>query len=115
MTNEAEFRETVHAMKNGDERAMTKVAFYKLSGSGGVGIDAFGAVVLLEKRVKDRDCEAKWMLGLCCEYGVGTEQDIERAEKLYRESCEGGNAVGDFLMKNGQGGRGTGMMKVKSL
>jgi len=58
--------------------------------------------------VKEGDCEAVWMLGLCCEYGMGIEQDVERAEVLYQESCKGGNKM--FLMKNGSGGRGSGVM-----
>ena len=103
------------AMKSGDERAKTKVAYFKLSGRGGVEVDVDGAVALLEERVKEGDCEAMWMLGICCEYGIGTEQDIQRAEKLYRESSGGGNVVGEFLMKNSKGGRGTRVMKVNGL
>ena len=97
------------------EKAKTKIAFCKLSGRDGVELDVYGAVALLEERIKEGDCEAKWMLGLCCEYGIGTEQDIERAETLYQESFEEGNAVGEFLMKSGKGRRGSGVMKVKSL
>ena len=115
MKDETQYRDAVCALKSGDERAKTKVAFFKLSGRGGVEVDADGAVALLEERVEEGDCEAMWMLGLCCEYGVGTEQDIERAEKLCQESCERGSAVGMFLMKNDESGRGTGVMKVKSL
>ena len=99
LSEEEQYREAVCAMESGDEEAKTKVARYKLSGRGGVEVDADGAVALLEERAKEGDCEARWMLGMCCEYGVGTEQDIERAEKLYREYREGGNAVGDLLMK----------------
>ena len=47
-----------------------------LSGLGGVAVDEDGAVALLQERVKDRDTDAMWMLGLCCEYGRGIEQDI---------------------------------------
>ena len=112
-SDEVQYEEAVRSRENGDERAKTKVAFYKLSGCGGVKVDANGAVALLEERAKDGDDEAKWMLGLCCEYGMGIEQDIERAEELYRESCEGGNVVGEFLMKNDRGGRGTGVMRVE--
>ena len=97
------------------ETVKTKIAFHKLSGRGGVEVDVDGAVTLLEQRVKEGDLEAMWMLGLCCEYGIGTGQDIEEAEELYGECCEGGNVVGEFLMKNGKGGRGTGVMKVNSL
>ena len=114
-SDELQYQETVRAMESGEKGAKTKVAFFKLSGRGGVKVDAEGAVAFLEERVKDGDCEAKWMLGLCCEYGIGIEQDIERAEKLYRECNEGGNVVGEFLMKNDEGGRGTGVMKVNSL
>ena len=113
-SDEVQYKEAVRAMDSGDESAKTKVAYFKLSGRGGVEVDADGAVALLEERVKDRDYEAMWMLGLCCEYGIGTEQDIERAVNLYRESYEGGNVVGGFLM-NDKGGRGTGVMKVYGL
>ena len=111
---------TIDEIVNGEvalalETAKTKIAFCKLSGRDGVEVDVDGAVALLEEREKEGDCEAKWMLGLCCEYGMGTEQDIERAETLYRESLEGGNFVGEFLVKNNMSGRGTGVMKVKSL
>ena len=114
-TDEMQYREAVCAMKSGEDSAKTKVAFYKLSGRGGVDVDGDEAVALLEERVKDGDCEAKWMLGLCFEYGIGTGQGIERAEKLYGECPEGGNVVGEFLMKNGRGERGTGVMKVNGL
>ena len=97
------------------DRARTKVAFYKLSGDGGVKINEDLAVVLLEERVRDRDGEAMWMLGLCCEYGRGTERDIERAEKLYEKSSERRNVVGEFLKQNNESGRGNGTMKVKCL
>jgi len=115
VSDETQYIEAVQAMERGDESAKTKVAYYKLSGLGGTEVDADEAVALLEDRAKEEDCEAKWMLGLCCEYGMGIEQDIERAEVLYRESREGGNIVGDFLMKNGSGGRGSGVMKVEGL
>ena len=97
------------------ETAKTKIAFCKLSGRGGVEVDMNGAIALLEERVKKGDCEAMWMLGLCYEYGMGTEQNIEKAEELYGESHDGENVVGEFLMKNGKGRRGTGVMKVNGL
>ena len=114
-SEEAQYKEAVHAMKSGDKRAKTKVAFYKLSGRGGVEVGTDEAVALLEERVKEEDCEAMWLLGLCCEYGEGIEQDTERAEKLYRDSHEGGNVVGEFLMKKGKGRRGREKMIVNGL
>jgi len=113
--DEAQRKEAERAMEKGDESAKTKVAYYKLSGRGGAEVDVEGAVALLEDRAKEEDCEAKWLLGLCCEYGIGMEQNTERAEVLYRESCEGGNAVGWFLKENDFWGRGSGVMKVESL
>ena len=109
------YKEAVSAMEKGDVKAKTKVAFYKLTGLGGVEVDEDEAVALLEERVKDGDNEAKWMLGLCCEYGMGIEQDVERAMLLYRQSMEGGNVVGKFLFENDGVGRGSGVMKVRSL
>ena len=38
--------------------------------------DADVAVALLEEKVKDRDAEAMLVLGVCCEFGMGTEQDV---------------------------------------
>ena len=115
ISDTALYGEAVSAMENGDAKAKTKVAYYKLTGVRGVEFDEDGAVALLEEREKDGDSEAKWILGLCCEYGMGIEQDIERAELLYQQSSEAGNEVGEFLMKNVRGGRGSGMMNAWSL
>ena len=112
MLNVQQYRGAVSAMDNGNVKAKTKVAFYKLSGLGCVEVDEEGAVVLLEERAKDGDSEAMWMLGLCCEYGKGTEQDYKTAKMLYMQSCTAGNAVGNFLLgNNAEGGR----MRVKGL
>ena len=62
--------------------------------------------------MKDGDGEAMWMLGLCCEYGMGTEQDVQRAESLYLESLRSGSVVGDFLVAHSEFQRGSGEMKV---
>ena len=97
---------------NSDENAKTYVAFYKLSGRGGAEIDESEAVRLLEEQEKKRDSDAMWMLGLCCEYGRGTRQDIPRAMSLYQQSSRAGNAVGKFLTKNEEE-RGVGMMRIK--
>ena len=88
---------------------LKKLSEYKLSGRGGVEKDADEAVSLLEERAKDGDNEAKWMLGLCYEYGMGTEKDIEQAASLYEQSSEGGNSIGTFFSTNYEG-RGTGKM-----
>ena len=78
MTKEGEtkYKEVVEAVEKGDSKAKTKLAYYKLSGYGGCEIDADEAVVLLKERVKDKDTDAMWLLGLCYEYGMGCEQDI---------------------------------------
>ena len=100
-------------MRSGEETSKAIIAFRKLSGRDGVEVDSKGAVAMLEECVKKGDGEAAWMLGLCCEYGIGIEQDIERAGLLYQQSCETGNAVGMFLLWNGRGGRGNGVIKQK--
>ena len=100
-----EYEKAVHAMERGDKRAKTKVAFCKLSGRGGAVFDAEGAVALLEERVKDKDAEALWMLGMCCEFGIGMEQDIKRAELLYKAPVKS-NVVGLFLWGKGKNQRG---------
>jgi len=97
------------------ERAKTEEAFRKLTGHEGAEVDEDVAVVLLEERVKDKDHEAEWMLGLCFEYGIGTERDKVQAEKLYQRSSEGGNIIGTFLVENGRNTRGSGAMTVNRL
>ena len=111
---EAQYKEVLQAVKSGDNKAKTRLAWYKLSGCGGAKIDEDGAVVLLEERVKENDAEAMWMLGLCCEYGMGCEQDLERAETLYEQSWEGGNVIGKYFAVNGRDERGSGVMRVGS-
>ena len=110
LNKEPEYNDFVSAVEGGDNNAKTKLAWYKLSGCGGAEIDEEGAVALLEERVKDKDVEAMWMLGLCYEYGMGTEQDLKRAERLYKQSRNGRSEIGKFLAKNGRFERGSGMM-----
>ena len=112
---EERYEDVLNAVESGDNKAKTKLALYKLSGRGGAKVDVDEAVALLEERVKDKDAEAMWMLGLCYEYGMGCEQDLKRAEELYKRSCEGGSVIGKFLMENGKDLRGTGMMKMNGL
>ena len=113
---ELKYDEVKSAVERGDESAKTKLAWLMLSGLGGADVDEDGAVALLEERVKEGDEDAMWMLGVCCEYGRGTEQDIERAEKLYKESRERGNEIGKFFESHGKDRRrGTGDMRMSSL
>ena len=113
-SDEERFRQAVQAMEKGDKKAKTKVALYKLTGFGGARVDPDEAVVLLEERAKERDVEAQWMLGVCLEYGIGTEQDIKRAELLYQRSNEKGSVIGKFLLENNRGGRGTGVIDLSN-
>ena len=78
ISDEQEYKDAMNAVERGENSAKTKVAWYKLSGHGGAEKDENGAVVLLEERVKEGDAEAMWMLGVCNEFGVGTEQNIKR-------------------------------------
>ena len=94
------YEEILSAVERGEESAKTKVAWYKLSWFGGA---------------QEKDGEAMWMLGLCKEYERGIERDIEGAEKLYKESKEAGNEIGEILVKKGGWERGSGKMKIRSL
>ena len=87
---------------------MTEKARWMLEGSHGMARDAEAAVALLEAKVKDGDTKAMWMLGVCCEFGMGTEQDVERAEQLCERGVKQGNATAKLLTdklknKNGRG------------
>ena len=87
-----------------------------LSGLGGVDVDEDGAVALLAERVKEGDTDAMWMLGICNEFGIGTEQDIERAVQLYEQSgYRGKNKIGKILAENTMHKRGKGHLKIKRL
>ena len=55
--------------------------------------------------MKDRECEDVWMLGLCCEFGIGKEQVIKRAESLYKESVNG-NMISHLLWAIGKKAKG---------
>ena len=111
---ELKYSEVLKEVESGDNSAKTKLAWLKLSGLGGAEVDEDGAVVLLEERVKDRDGDAMWMLGVCCEYGMGIEQDIERANDLYDKSSKAGSVIGKFLAENGKKNRGKRVMNVWS-
>ena len=101
--------------ENGEEKTETKLAWEKLSGSRSAEYDADEAVALLEECVKDGDGEAMWMLGLCKEYGLGTDQEIDKAEELYKRSKEKGNKTGKFLVSIGWCGRGRGSVTIGGL
>ena len=88
-----------------------------LEGSHGMARDADAAVALLEEKVQNCDAEAMWMLGVCCEFGLGTEQDVARAEKLYKRAAELGSSPARLLtgkLKN-KNGRGSTQMDLGSL
>ena len=111
----SDYEEVLSAVEKGDESAKTELAWYKLCGVGGARKDVDDAVGLLEERMKAGDGEAMWMIGLCKEYGLGTEQDIEGAEKLYVQSRETGNDIGKILSSKGLRGSLSGEMKLYGL
>ena len=41
------------------------------------------------------------------------EKDLEKAELLYKQSNDSGNAIGKFLFENGKDKRGTGIMNAQ--
>ena len=76
------------------------------------------AVALLAECARDGDAEAMWVLGVCCEHGVGTAQDVGRAQELYEASQERGCRTGMFLVecpnRNGLGSREVDLKSVSS-
>ena len=113
-SEEQDYKNTLDAVKRGYEGAKTKLAWYMLSGHGGAVVDAKGAVALLEERVKEGDAGAMWMLGVCCEFGIGIEQDRVRASGLNCQSRDRGSQIGKTLAMN-TGGRGSGYLRIKCL
>ena len=96
---------------------MTEKARWMLEGSHGMTRDAEKAVALLEERTKGGDAEAMWMLGVCCEFGMGTPQDVGRAAQLYIRAAVQDNATAQLLMNNlkNKNGRGSLEMVLESL
>ena len=96
------------------EEKTTENARWMLEGSHGMTRDADAAVALLEEKVKDGDAEAMWMLGVCCEFGMGTEQNADRAEQLYLRGVVQGNATAELLAKKlkNKNGRGCTQMNL---
>ena len=103
------------AVEGGDASAKTKLAWFKLSGLEGADVDVDGAIALLEERVKSNDEEAKWMLGVCKEFGIGTKQDVKEAVKLYKKSSSGGSETGKSLAESQESERGNGFLKANRL
>ena len=93
---------------NKDGATKTALAAFLLSGCSGAERDPERAVELLKERVKEEDGEAMWMLGLCCEYGMGTEVDFDEAQRLYESSSSKGCCMGDLFVGfcHGEKGRG---------
>ena len=115
MTEKERYRSVLEAVGRGDDSAKTQLAWFMLSGHGGAVFDACGAVKLLSERVEEKDGEAMWMLGLCYEYGIGIEQDIQHSVLLYGESSRRKNEVGAFLAQTPRVYRGTGFLQFGSL
>ena len=87
-----------------------------LDGRDGMARDADGAVVVLQQQVDEHhDAQAMWLLGLCCEYGMGTKQDTKRAEQLYQQAAEQGDKTAKLLVDklNNKNGRGCLEMDLK--
>jgi len=101
-SKEDEYRSVLKAFEGGDKSAKTKIklAMFKLSGQGGAEIDEKGAFKLLAE-AQNTDKEALWMLGLCYEFGLGTEQDCKRAEVIYKRAGIY-SEVGKSLIRNGK-------------
>ena len=91
-------------------------ALWMLEGSHGMARDADGAVVLLEdlvnKHRNNNNADAMWMLGVCCEFGIGTEQDVHRAEQLFESAAQQGNTTAMLLADRLKNRNGRGCMEM---
>ena len=90
--------------RNAQEEYKTEKALWMLEGSHGMERDAEALLVV---NAEDGDAEAMWMLGVCCEVGMGMEQDVARAEQLYERGAKR-NATAKLLIgklknRNGRG------------
>ena len=75
--------------------------------------DADGAVVVLQQQVDEhRDAQAMWLFGLCCEFGMGTEQDTQRAEQLYWEAAQQGDETAQLLIGELNNWKGRGCLDM---
>ena len=109
------YHKACQALERGDAERKTQIAFYKLSGRGGIEVDVEGAVSYLKERADAYDDQAMWMLGVCYEYGIGVEKDVDMAERLYNDSRYKGNGIGMFLAENKKRERGSKEIEVESL
>ena len=84
-----------------------------LEGSHGMARDADGAVVVLQQQVDEHhDAQAMWLLGLCCEYGRGTEQDTQRAEQLFQQAAQQGDETAKLLVDQLRNSSGRGCLDM---
>ena len=73
-----------------NERAVNKTQMVE-------GRKAIADTVLQEKAERgDTDCI--WMLGVCYEDGVGVEQSVWQAEKLYESAAQRGNTTAAMVL-----------------
>ena len=93
-------RDNYYALLEKLKRARTERARSLLSQRDDNREKAKEAVKLLEEGVEQDDAEAMWILGVCKAFGLGTKQNVDQAEELYRKSSDKGNEVGLFLTRN---------------
>ena len=108
ISNNKRKQEAMSKRQSQEHGMTTEKARWMLEGSHGMARDAEAAVALLEERAKDGDAEAMWMLGVCCEFGMGTEQDVARAVRLYKGAARKRSTAARVTLdrlknKNGRG------------
>ena len=75
--------------------------------------DADGAVVVLQQQVDEHhDAQAMWLLGLFCEYGMGTQQDTQRAEQLFQQAAQQGDETAKLLVGKPKNWNGRGCLDM---
>ena len=67
---------------------------------------------LANKHRNNNNADAMWMLGVCCEFGIGTEQDVHRAEQLFESAAQQGNTTAMLLTDKLKNKNGRGCMEI---
>ena len=57
------------------------------------------AVAALQEKAERGDTDCIWMLGVCYEDGVGVEQSVWQAEKLYESAAQRGNTTAAMVLR----------------
>ena len=95
-----EYKKIKKVYDKGESNVVGRIAWYLLSGRGGIEKDVEKAFVLLENKADLCDKGMGWwLLGLCYEFGLGTERDRFKTITCYRHANRSKSEIASFLRK----------------